>query len=325
LNLVEEIVVLSPRVPELAALEVLLVLARTGSLNSAAVEVGVSQQAVSARIASLEAQTGVVLVTRTPRGSSLTPAGVVVAEWAARLLDVANQLDAGLAALRGDRASKLRVSSSLTVAEHLLPGWLVALRVAATRHGRPPVEVDLRATNSETTLAEVRAGSAELGFVEGPSAPRGLRSRAVGSDRLVIVVRPDHAWARRRQPLGVEELAVTALVTRESGSGTRQALEAALRSALGSGFVPLPPALALSTSAAVRAAVIAGAGPAVLSELAVADDLAAGRLRLVAVAGLELERTLRAVWMGSATPPAGAARDLIAIATGVATRQTGGR
>src|SRR5262249_4699078 len=75
---------LSQHVPDLAALEVLLGVARTGSLNSAARQAGVSQQAVSARIAAMEAQTGVALVHRTPRGSSLTAEGTVIAEWAAR-------------------------------------------------------------------------------------------------------------------------------------------------------------------------------------------------------------------------------------------------
>ena len=82
---------LSAHVPDLAALEVLLGVARTGSLNSAAGQIGVSQQAVSARIRAMEAQTGVALVRRSPRGSSLTAEGAVIAEWAARLLDVAGE------------------------------------------------------------------------------------------------------------------------------------------------------------------------------------------------------------------------------------------
>ena len=305
---------LSSHLPDLDALELLLVVARTGSLNTAAAEVGVSQQAASARITSIEAQTGVVLMTRTARGSTLTPAGVVVAEWAARLLDVATELDAGLASLRNDRARNLRVSASLTIAEQLLPGWLVALHADATGRGVDRVQIVLRATNSDTVAADVRDGAADVGFVEGPSAPRGLRSRSVGGDRLVIVVRPDHRWARRRDPLTAGEIATTPMVTREEGSGTRNAFESALRTTLGADAELSVPVLALSTSAAVRAAVIAGAGPAVLSVLAVADDLSAGRLREVRVTGLVLERTLRAVWVGSATPPAGAARDLIALA-----------
>ncbi len=305
---------LSAHVPELGALEVLLAVARTGSLNAAAREVGVSQQAISARISSLEAQTGVALVVRTARGSALTPSGVVVAEWAAQVLDSAAQLDAGLASLRQDRRTRLRVSASLTIAEQLLPRWLVLLAAQAQQAGRVEAEVVLHATNSDTVTRRVRDGEADIGFVEGPHAPKGLRSRSVGHDTLRLVVRPDHRWARRHRRVELIELADTRLVTREAGSGTRDTLVVALHAALGPGHPLAEPALALSTTSAVRSAVLAGAGPAVLSGLVVDDDVAAGRLVAVEVAGLDLTRTLRAVWQGGATPPAGASRDLIALA-----------
>lgn len=303
---------LSPHVPDLPALEVLLTVARTGSLNSAASELGVSQQAVSSRIRAIEAQTGVPLVSRTPRGSSLTAEGVVVAEWATRLLDVAAELDAGISALRQDRHSRLRVSASLTVAEALLPGCLVAFRATAARQpGQPAAEIVLTAANSDAVLAQVSDGRADLGFVEGPRVPRTLRSKTVGHDRLVVVVPPTHPWARRRT-VTPAELAATPLVSREEGSGTRDVLAAALARRLGPGAASAPVALSLSTTSAIRAAVLAGAAPAVLSHLSVADDLAAGRLVEVAVPDLDLRRPLRVVWRGAASPPPGAARDLIA-------------
>jgi DNA-binding transcriptional LysR family regulator len=67
----------------------------------------------------------------------------------------------------------------------------------------------------------------------------------------------------------------------------------------------------LSSAAAVRAAVLAGAGPAVMSQLAVTDDVALGRLRAIPVPQLDLRRHLRAIWLGARTPPAGALRDLL--------------
>ncbi len=305
---------LSARVPDLAALEVLLAVARTGSLNAAARQVGITQQAVSARVKSAEAQAGVALVMRTPRGSTLTPEGVVVAEWAARLLAVARELDAGLAAFRRDQRTRLRVSASLTIAEQLLPGWLVTLQARARQRGEPPAEVVLTAANSDTVVQQVRSGAADLGFVEGPTSPKGLRNRVIGHDELVVVVRPDHPWVQRRQPLSPAELAGARLVSREEGSGTRNALTAALSASLGHP-VTMPVALALSSTAAVRAAVLAGAGPAVLSELAVAEDLASHRLARVPVADVNLRRSLRAIWPGGPLPPMGAARDLLAHVT----------
>lgn len=303
---------LSTHMPELSAFEIFLAIARTGSLGAASREFGLTQQAVSARLASIEAQTGVALVVRSPRGSRLTPAGIVVAEWADRLLDVAQYVDAGLASLRSERRKRVKVAASLTVAEQLMPRWLVSLQVAAGRLGAATPEVIMTATNSDRAIADVRAGKADLGFIETPYLPKGLRSRVVGHDELVLIVPADHKWAQRQRPATAAELNRTPLVTREPGSGTRDSLTAALRQALGDSTPQARPVLELSSAAAVRAAVVAGVGPAVMSRLAVADDLAIGRLRTVAVPELKLRRKLRAIWVGGRVPPAGAARDLLA-------------
>ena len=66
-----------------------------------------------------------------------------------------------------------------------------------------------------------------------------------------------------------------------------------------------PPVLELPTAAAMRAAVLAGAGPAAMSRLAVADDLAVGWLSAITISQLDLRRELRAIWVGGrAHPPA---------------------
>lgn len=298
--------------PNLTAFEVLLAIAKTGSLGAAGRSLNLTQQAISARVAALEAQTGVPLVTRSTRGSQLTNAGVVAVQWADRLLQVAREVDAGLASLRENTKARVRVCASMTIAEQLLPGWLVSLQAAAAQRGSSPPVVVLTATNSEQVAEAVRAGSADLGFVEGPRAPRGLRGRVIAHDELVLVVRPDHPWARPGRVVDAAQLAASSLVVREPGSGTRSALTAALAAVLGPDAVQAAPSLELATAASVRAAVLAGAGPAVLSGLAVRDDIAAGRLRRVAVTGINLHRELRAVWLGGRTPPAGAVRDLLA-------------
>ena len=295
---------LSQRVPDLNSLELLIEVAAGGSLGRAALTHGISQPAVSARIQRMEQVVGLALVERTARGSSLTPAGALLADWARDVLAAAAVLDAGVSSLRGGRDGRLRVAASLTVAEHLLPGWLV--RLAALR---PETAVSLHAVNSAEVARQVLAGEAELGFVEGPEVPEGLQSRMIGQDRLVVVVPPGHAWTRRRRPLTAAELTATRLVHRESSSGTRAALETAL-----AGHGPLAvPLLELSSTSAVRSAVVAGAGPAVLSSMAVSVELSAARLVEVRVDGVDLRRSLRAVWpRGQA--PRGPARELLAIA-----------
>lgn len=179
---------LSPRMPDLSAFEMLVAIARTGSLGAAGRELGLTQQAVSARLSAMEAQTGVRLVTRSARGSQLTSAGAVVTEWADQLLDVATHVDAGLASLRSASRKKMKVVASLTVAEQLMPRWIVSLQTSATRTGREAPEVILTATNSEQAIASVRDGSADLGFIESPGgadrySKPGRRARRPRGDR----------------------------------------------------------------------------------------------------------------------------------------------
>lgn len=200
---------LSPRMPELASFEAFLAIAETGSLGRAARELGLTQQAISRRLATMEAQIGVTLAVRTTRGSQLTPAGLIVADWAARLLEVAHEIDAGLGSLRKEGRERIRVAASQTISEQLMPHWLLSLQAEATRRGEAAPQVILTATNSEHAIASVRDGSADLGFVENPGTPKGLGSCVVGEDELVIVVPPTHKWARRSRVVTARELAQT--------------------------------------------------------------------------------------------------------------------
>ncbi|GAA1927027.1 LysR family transcriptional regulator [Nocardioides lentus] len=293
--------------PDLRTLALLVGIARHGSIGAAARAEGLSQQGASERVRAAEALLGVPLLWRGARGSELTPAGTVVVEWSTRLLEVAGEVEVALGALRADEQRHLRVAASMTVAEHLLPRWLVRLR---SQSSDVPVEVSMTATNSAGAVAAVLGHRADLGFVEGVEAPRGLAWADVGTDELVLVCAPDHPLARRTA-LGAAEVAGLGLTSREQGSGTREVLETALAA---HGLSMAPPAVELTTSTALREAVLAGAAPAVVSRRTVAAPLAAGDLVAVPLADLDLTRRLRAVWVGRRTPPAGPVRDLVAIA-----------
>jgi molybdate transport repressor ModE-like protein len=272
--------------PELATLELLVRIDERGSLGAASRSVGMSQPNASRAIRQLERRFGMTLVERSPRGSTLTAQGTVIVHWARQVLaDVERLVDAA-ATLRVEREAQLTVASSMTVAEYLLPEWL-----GSFRRLNPDVQIHLQVFNSMQVFERVTDGSCDLGFVEGPSVPEHLNKITVARDRLVVVVHPNHPWARRRRPLTMAELAATPLLAREPGSGTRRTLDLVLQE-----FERPAPLLELGSGAAIRTSVLGGVGPAVLSTLAIAGDVEAGELRLVEVEGLDLQRTLRAVW-----------------------------
>lgn len=297
------------RVPDLTALALLRDIACTGSMSAAAEGLGVTVQAASARIRAAEQQAGGPVLERGRRGrrsSRLTTRGVLLVEWAGPLLAAAADLDVAVAALRDEPAAQDTVvlAANPVVAECLLPAWLVELRDG------PGGRVVLRDTPDPA--AEVRSGDAAVGVVSTPGPLEDLHAATVGSDPLVLVVAPGHPWAGSG---GVDaaRLAATPLLTRPPGAGARPALEAALDAAGAGG--PVAPRREYAADAALRAAVRAGEGPAVLGRAVVGADVAAGSLVVVDVRGLDLTREFRAVWR-EGTSPRGTARDLLRIATG---------
>ncbi len=280
------------RFPAVADLLVLLAVAEAGSVSAAARQLGIAQPNASRTLRHLERQLGLSLIDRAARGSNLTSAGSLVLDWAREVVEANDRLVTSAAALHAPRPARLAIAASQTIAEELLPRWLASLRVE-----RPGVEVGLTVANSTEVGRLINGGA--LGFVESPQLPASIevpvKSSIVATDRLVVVVCPDHAWARRTRPVSLDELVATPLVVREPGSGTRVSFEQAV------GHLTLAaPAMELASNAAVRVAVSAGAGPAVLSELAVRSAVESGLLRAVMVDQLVIERPLRAVWATAA-------------------------
>jgi len=306
---VQDGTVLPPWTPDLASLDLLLAVARTGSIARAAQEHGLSQPSASTRLSRLERRIGVALLVRGTSGTTLTPTGEAVAAWAADVVAAARQLTDGVAALRDVADARLSVAASLTVAEYLLPTWLLALRA---RH--PELEVAASVANSHEVARQVRAGEVDLGFVESPDLPDGVTGQQVGADEVILVVSTRYPLAARaRDGIDAASVADLALLMREHGSGTRDAFLHALRSATGDSSSPaLPHAITLGSTATILASARAGGGVGVLSGRAAAGDIATGLLVRVPVRSMRAERPLTAIWAGRQPTPL--ARELVALA-----------
>lgn len=300
--------------PDLEDLSVLVLVARTGSIGQAAAELGLSQPSVSRRMAGLERHLRVSLLTRSPRGTMLTPTGRVVVDWAATLLRAAEGFGRSVTTLHDQQAVTVRAAVSMTIAEHHAPGW-----VARVHQHAPDAVVSLMVHNSREVGQLVESGAADIGFLESPTVRPALHRRRIAWDELVVAVAPDHPWAGRRRPLPVAELSAARLLVREPGSGTRETIE----TALGRIGLEMTEGQMMGSNAALRAAASSGMGPVVLSEVALADELESGRLVRVQVADLRLRRPLTAVWRRDEALPDGVAAMLrVASESGRATRHS---
>jgi len=176
-----------------------------GSLTAAADALGVSQQAVSQRMHAIKRRWALRLFKRTLRGTSLTGQGMLVDEWAQGLVAQVEAFDHAVLALRTDREARVRIAASLTIAEHLIPGWLVTYGA-----GEGAAMAEGSAVNSATVIDRVRAGTDARGFIETPDVPRDLTVRVIGHDEIGIVVAPghpgdDHGGDRRRRATPCEK------------------------------------------------------------------------------------------------------------------------
>lgn len=294
--------------PDLTTLDLLVTVAELGSVGQAATAHHITQPSASARLDRLERQVGVALLVRGSRGSTLTPAGEAVVAWARQVVDSAQALTDGVLTLRADRSARLRIAASLTVAEHLVPTWMLTLRRA-----NPGLSVAVTVENSYHVCDHVRSGEVDIGFIETPAPPTDLSSEPVGSDRLVLAVAAHYPLAAKAD-FGVEphELLDQPLLLREPGSGTRDTFLEALATASGQPSVQLAHATELGSTATIVATAVAGGGIAVVSARAVVAQLADGRLIELKIDGLPLGRPLHAVWLGRR--PTGLAYELITIA-----------
>jgi DNA-binding transcriptional LysR family regulator len=263
--------------------------ARHGSVTAAAAALRLSQPAVSKQVAELEASLGVRLLERLPRGCRLTEAGRILAEHAQRCQAAQREALEAIDAFRGLKRGRLAIGASQTIGAYLLPR-----RLAAFRKDWPGVALSLEISNSEAIQQALLARRLDLGLTEGPIASAELHSEPFGFDDIVAVAPAGHPWLRRR---GVKaaELCDQPLLLREEGSGTRAMVEQAFKARR------LQPSrgLALASPEAIKQAVMAGLGLALVPRLSIELELQAGRLGLLKMADLRIRRPLHLQWLRS--------------------------
>lgn len=258
-------------------LRIFLAVAQREHVTRAAEALGLTPPSVSAAIHSLEREFGTRLFHRVGRGIVLTEGGKLLAGEARALVSRAEAVTLAMREFTGLSRGRLEIKSSQTIASHFLPARLVAFHAAY-----PGIALAVSVGNSTEVVAAIVRGDVELGFVEGPEDElrnSRLAIEMIARDDLVMVVGAAHPWARRTLPQAAD-LAAGTWVLREDGSGTRAAFVRAL-AALGVPYQDLSIAIELPSNEAVLAAVLAGAGAAVLSARVCAAALAAGTLKRV--------------------------------------------
>lgn len=272
---------------DLQKLRVFVAVAREGNVTRAAKRLSLSQPALSKQLAELEQGLSATLFDRLPRGMRMTAAGEVLLRHAERIFAAESAAESEIAALTGLRAGKLAIGASTTIGSYLIPSVFGAFRRA-----HPDVRLELEIANTAAIQGMVGDGRIDLGLTEGSVPGEQFAVEVLHYDEMVAVAPPGHRWLHgKKRRLQLADLAEEPFLCRERGSGSREVIEAALAER----GLNLEPAMALGSTEAIKNAVAAGLGVAILSRLTVELEVSSGRLALLDLRDLSLRRALHMV------------------------------
>jgi DNA-binding transcriptional LysR family regulator len=252
-------------------LKILTEVAYRGSLSAAAESLSYTQSAVSQQIATLEAETGLALLERHPRGVSLTAAGQMLVGHAESVLARLETAEAALAAIAGLRGGRLRAASFPTAGATLMP-----LAIASFRAAYPEIEVTLAEGEPEEIVPRLRTGELDLALLyEFPGEPQPSEDMTrveLLSDPMYLALPSEHPLARKHS-IELPDLAAEAWVQTSLASPCARHV---VRSCHAAGFEPRV-AFESDDYQTVQGLVGAGVGVALIPELAlsvVREDIA---------------------------------------------------
>src|ERR1035437_1759181 len=269
---------------ELNQLETFLAVAEERSFSRAAVRLHRTQPAISQVIRKLEASVGETLFDRAARDGSLTAAGVLLRDYALRLLALRREAGSALDELKNLERGRLQLAANEYTCMYLLQA------IDAFRREFPHVSVAVHRMLASRIAEELNLRTFELGVISFRPDPAQFRTIAVYADSLALIVSPSHPLA------GVARVSITDLgeelfVAHNVTSPLRRKVIETFqryRTSLNMG-------IELPTIEAIKRFVAMGNGVALVPNLTVARELETGDLVRVPVDELEIKRVLRLV------------------------------
>jgi DNA-binding transcriptional LysR family regulator len=275
---------------ELNQLETFLAVAEERSFSRAAVRLHRTQPAVSQVIRKLEASIGETLFDRAARDGSLTAAGVLLRDYALRLLALRREASSALDELKNLERGRLQLAANEYTCMYLLPA------IDRFRREFPHIDVAVHRMLASRIPAELALRTFELGMLSFRPDPAQFRTIAVYGDSLALIVSPNHPLAGAER-VSITDLGEEMFVAHNVTSPLRRKVIEAFQRYR----TPLNMGIELPTIEAIKRFVAMGNGVALVPHLTVARELENGDLARVSVDELEMRRVLRLVHRRQAT------------------------
>jgi LysR family transcriptional regulator, transcriptional activator of the cysJI operon len=270
------------------------------NFRKAAERLFLTQPAVTLQIKALEDDLGVRLFDRSAGRVSLTRQGSLLLNYASQIAALVSQAEQELGAEDGKISGELPLGVSTTIAQYVLPRLL-----GAFLDEHPRVQFSLHSGNTSEIVQLLLGGGISLGLIEGPARDRGIRTEPFMQDELVLITPP----AFESDRMSRDQLMTSNLLMREHGSGSRRVVEIALEKA-GYKLKSFKHVMNLDSTEAIKSAVEAGLGVAIVSRWAISKELELGALKVAEVTGLKVARHFSLISRTGPEPqgPAGAFR-----------------
>lgn len=278
---------------DLRQLEIVRVVADTGSFTAAARQLNVSQSAVSRHILLLEEELREPLFLRLGRKVRLTGAGEALLQLSRRVLADVRETTTAIVEHQQTLTGTIHLAGGMTVCLHVFPSLLKEYR-----RQHPDVEVKLTTGGTPQLLEKLRAGIVDVALLTLPAEGADLKQIPVMREELLVVMHPSNPLAKRRR-LAARDLAGQPFVLFERGSSSRRVVDEMFARE------QLHPRIVMETENVeiLKALVMIGMGMTIIPYQAVAREVRAGHLRWARLEGVSMVRETGWVYMRAQRVP----------------------
>jgi DNA-binding transcriptional LysR family regulator len=266
-------------------MNVFLVAAETQNFSEAARQLHMTQPAVSMQIQALEQRLGIPLFERSGRRIRLSEAGEALTPLARDLVNMSLHIEETMKSLSGEVVGHLKIGCSTTGGKYILPQL-----IARFRRMHPRVNVTVYNSGRDHVMQMLCDGLAHISVVSSLVNCRDAEFQPFFTDRVVLIVPVDHPWASR-DSITPQQLRDAVFILRDDTAGTRQVMQEGLLEH-GIHLDDLKVVMELGNAEAIEMAVEEGIGVSFVSWLVAQRGVQLGRIKIVEIEGLNLERKI---------------------------------
>ncbi len=265
---------------EFRHLETFCRVAELKSFSKAADDLFLTQPTVSGHIISLEQSLSLRLFDRASREVRLTKSGQVFLEYASKILSLRKEMLNALSEFSQGIRGELALGSSTIPGEYLLPKL-----IGDFKKNHPSFVISLRIADTKEVIQYVLQDQVEFGVIGAKLNHPSLHYEKYAEDEIIVMAPSEHPLARKKR-VGLDELLKEPWIVREEGSGTRIAVERALRRK-GRTLKQFNVVMEMGSTSSVKEGVKANLGLAFISGRATEGEVGQGSLSRINVEGLE--------------------------------------